>query len=124
VVPDGHVQAGEKIEKAFDYSQCETEQEALATIAEKASKSEKAAQTWSILSLVNEALKQNARSNSYQAATLPYRPTEVTPEEIEERMVRDAIRSGKSEAQARKLVRMLLAAEAEEAAESEVPATE
>lgn len=100
-IPEGHAQAGEKIEKAFDYKQVENESEAQAVIAEK---------KWSVVNMVNDVLKANARSNAYQAALLPYRPSEVTPEEIKERMVRDYIRLGIPEETARKQVEALLAA--------------
>lgn len=100
-IPDGHAQAGEKVEKTFDYKVCNTEDEANAVIADK---------KWSVVALVNDNLKANARSNAYQAALLPYRPSEVTPEEIKERMVRDYIRLGIPEDTARKQVEALLAA--------------
>jgi hypothetical protein len=102
-IPDGHAQAGEKIEKTFDYQVCNTEAEALSVIAEK---------KWSVTALVNDNLKANARSNAYQAALLPYRPSEVSPEEIKERMIRDYIRLGIPEDTARKQVEALLAASA------------
>ena len=101
-IPDGHPQAGEKIEKAFDFKQVENETEANSVIAEK---------KWSIVGMVNDVLKANARSNAYQAALLPYRPSEVSPEEIQERMVRDYIRLGVPEDVARKQVEALLAAQ-------------
>lgn len=100
-VPEGHAQAGDKIEKTFDYSQVETEAEAAKVIADK---------KWNIVTMVNDNLKQNARSNAYQAALLPYRPSEVTPEDIKERMIRDYIRLGIPEDTARKQVEALLAA--------------
>ena len=100
-VPEGHAQAGEKIEKTFEYKVCSNLAEATAVIEEK---------KWDIVSMVNDNLKANARSNAYQAALLPYRPSEVTPEEIQERMVRDYIRLGVSEDTARKQVAALLAA--------------
>ncbi len=100
-VPEGHAQAGEKIEKTFDYQVCNTETEALSVIADK---------KWSVVALVNDNLKANARSNAYQAALLPYRPSEVTPDEIKERMIRDYIRLGIPEDTARKQVEALLAA--------------
>lgn len=100
-IPEGHPQAGEKIEKAFDYSQVTSESEAQAVIAEK---------KWSIVGMVNDVLKANARSNAYQAALLPYRPSEVSPEDIKERMIRDYIRLGIPEDTARKQVEALLAA--------------
>lgn len=102
-VPEGHPQAGEKIEKAFEFSQCETEQEAQQVITDK---------KWNIVSMVNDTLKANARSNAYQAALLPYRPSEVSPEDIKERMVRDYIRLGIPEETARAQVDALLKASA------------
>ena len=100
-VPEGHAQAGEKIEKAFDYSQTDNDTEATSVIAEK---------KWSLTGLVNDVLKANARSNAYQAALLPYRPSEVSPEEIQERLVRDFIRLGIPEAAARAQVAGMMAA--------------
>ena len=100
-VPDGHPQAGEKIEKAFDYKQVENIDEANSVMTEK---------KWSLVDMVNDNLKANARSNAYQAALLPYRPSEVTPEDIKERMIRDYIRLGIPEDTARKQVEALLAA--------------
>lgn len=105
-IPEGHAQAGEKIEKTFDYQVCNTEAEANTVIADK---------KWSVVGMVNDVLKANARSNAYQAALLPYRPSEVSPEEIQERMVRDYIRLGVPEEMARKQVAALLAATAPQA---------
>lgn len=102
-IPEGHPQAGEKIEKAFDYSQVENDTEAASVIAEK---------KWNVVNMVNDVLKANARSNAYQAALLPYRPSEVSPEDIKERMIRDYIRLGIPEDTARKQVEALLAASA------------
>lgn len=100
-IPDGHAQAGEKIEKSFEYQQVTTEDEAKSVISEK---------KWSLVGMVNDNLKANARSNAYQAALLPYRPSEVSPDEIKERMIRDYIRLGIPEDTARKQVEALLAA--------------
>ena len=102
-VPEGHPQAGEKVEKPFEYQVCESEQEAQAVLTDK---------KWSILEMVNDVLRANARSNAYQAALLPYRPSEVSPEDIKERMIRDYIRLGIPEETARKQVEALLAATA------------
>jgi hypothetical protein len=102
-VPEGHPQAGEKIEKAFDYPETTSESEAQSVMAEK---------KWSLKEMVDEVLKANARSNAYQAALLPYRPSEVSPEDIKERMIRDYIRLGIPEDTARKQVEALLAAAA------------
>jgi len=101
-VPDGHAEAGTTIEKAFDYQEADTDVEALQVIADK---------KWSVKALVNDNLKANARSNSYQTALLPYKPSEVSPEEIRERMIRDYIRLGVSEADARRQVEGMVAAQ-------------
>jgi hypothetical protein len=100
-IPDGHDRAGEKIEKSFDFQLCDSETEATTLITEK---------KWSVVGMVNDTLKANARSNAYQAALLPYRPSEVSPEDIKERMIRDYIRLGIHEDTARKQVESLLAA--------------
>jgi hypothetical protein len=99
-IPDGHAQAGDKVEKTFEYKEVTSEAEAQEVIAEK---------KWSVVSMVNDNLKANARSNAYQAALLPYRPSEVSPDEIKERMIRDYIRLGIPEDVARKQVEALLA---------------
>jgi hypothetical protein len=100
-IPEGHPEAGQKVEKTFDYQVCDNEQEAQKVLDEK---------KWSIVSLVNDNLKTNARSNAYQTALLPYRPSEVPAEDIKERMIRDYIRLGIPEDTARKQVDALLAA--------------
>lgn len=99
-IPDGHPQAGEKVEKPFEYRVCNTREEADSVIAEK---------KWDVVAMVNDVLKSNARSSAYQAALLPYKPSEVSPEEIQERMVRDFIRLGIAEDVARAQVTSLLA---------------
>lgn len=100
-IPEGHEKAGEKIEKAFEHNVCDNETEAQQVIADK---------KMSVVGMVNDILKANARSNAYQAALLPYRPSEVSPEDIKERMIRDYIRLGISEDSARKQVDALLSA--------------
>ena len=91
---------GQSQERIFQYEQCETEAEATKVLTDKG---------WSIVSLVNDNLKSNARANAYQAALAPHRPSEVSPEDIKERMVRDYIRLGIAEDVARKQVEALLA---------------
>ncbi len=100
-IPEGHAQAGEKVEKTFEYPVCDSDVEAAKVITDK---------KWSIVGMVNDTLKANARSNAYQAALLPYRPSEVSAEDIKERMIRDYIRLGIPEDTARKQVDALLAA--------------
>lgn len=99
-VPEGHEQAGQKIEKSFDYGEVNTQAEAESVIADK---------KWSVVDMVNETLKANARANAYQTATAAYRPSTVSDEDIQERMVRDYIRLGFSEDVARKTIEGLLA---------------
>lgn len=99
-VPEGHADAGKKVEKSFDYSEVETVDEANQVITDK---------KWSLQDLVNDTIKANARSNAYQSALLPYRPSEVSQEDIVERMVRDYIRLGITEENARKQVTAMLA---------------
>ena len=96
-----HSQAGQKIEKEFDYQECETVAE-----AEKVAEDKK----WNLLDFVNDALKQNARANAYQNALAVYRPSEVSPDEIKARMVRDFIRLGLPEDVAKAQVDSILAA--------------
>lgn len=103
-IPEGNQNEGVKVTKSFQYTETESDQEAVKVISDK---------KWSLKDLVDEALKTNARSNAYQNALAPYRPTERTPEQIRADLIRDFIRSGKSEAQATRLVDMALAAEAE-----------
>jgi hypothetical protein len=100
-VPEGHPEAGQKIEKAFEYQVCENESEATKVMTDK---------KWKLLDMVNDTIKANARSNGYQSALLPYRPSEVSQEDIKERMVRDYIRLGVKEEAARAQVDALLAA--------------
>lgn len=96
-----HADAGKKIEKSFEYQECENVDEAQ-EVAEK--------KGWTLLSFVNDALKQNARANTYQNALAVYRPSEVSPDEIKARMVRDFIRLGLSEDVAKAQVESILAA--------------
>jgi hypothetical protein len=99
-IPEGHAEEGKKVEKPFEYPQVENESEA-ATVMES--------KKWKLLGMVNEALRRNARSNAYQNALLPYKPSEVPEENIVERMVRDYIRLGASEEKARAAVAKVLA---------------
>lgn len=99
-IPEGHPEAGKKVEKAFEFQVCQSTEEATQVLADK---------NLSILDMVNDKLKANARSNAYQAALLPYRPSEVSQEDIVERMVRDFIRIGITEENARVMVQTALA---------------
>jgi Glu-tRNA(Gln) amidotransferase subunit E-like FAD-binding protein len=104
-IPEGHPESGTKIEKSFEYKVVDNEQEALSVIADR---------KWSIVGMVNDNLKANARSNAYQNALMPYKPSEVSPEDIKERMIRDFIRMGLSEEQARANVESTLKALADQ----------
>jgi hypothetical protein len=86
--------------RSFKYDICENDAEATAVIEKK---------KWSVIGMVNDAIKANARSNAYQNALMPYKPTEVSQDDIVERMVRDYIRLGLSEEQARNMVTSAIA---------------
>lgn len=106
-VPDGHPEAGKKIEKAFEFQVCESNDEAQTVLDTKTKDN---VSGWTLADLVNDKLKANARSNAYQNALAPYRPSEVSPEEIKARTIRDLIRLGMSEEQATAMVESGLAA--------------
>ena len=99
-VPEGHPEQGKKIEKVFEFQVCENDSEAQDVLTRK---------NLSIVDLVNDRLKASARSNAYQAALMPYRPSEVSEEDIIERTVRDMIRVGIPEQTARETVLALRA---------------
>lgn len=103
---------GKKVEKAFEYKETENDAEAQAVMAEK---------KWSLKDMVDEALKSNARSNAYQSALLPHKPSEVSQDDIKERMIRDYIRLGIAENIARAQVEAMLAAAGQQAETSEQP---
>lgn len=100
-LPNGepHPDAGKEIEKSFDFLEVQDADEANAVIAEK---------KWSLVDMVNKTLKANARSSAYQSALAVYKPSEMTPEEAKERMIRAAVRQGASEENARKMIEALL----------------
>ena len=104
---------GKKVEKAFDYKETESEAEAQQVMTEK---------KWSLKEMVDETLKANARSNAYQSALLPHKPSEVPQEDIKERMIRDYIRLGIPENVARAQVESMLA-NAAASAETSTPDT-
>lgn len=95
--------AGAEIEKPFSYTEVENEEQATSVISDK---------KWNLVGLVNRKLKADARSSAYQAELLQHKPvtTTATPDEIKERMVRDAIRMGLAESDARAYVDSMLAA--------------
>ena len=99
-VPEGHPEQGKKVEKGFEYDLCETDAEATTTIEGR---------KWTLVNLVNDKLKSSARSNSYQNALMPYRPSEVSQDDIKARMIRDYIRLGIPEDVATAQVNSLLA---------------
>ncbi len=94
-----HVDAGKQFTKEFDYQECETQEEADKVAADKG---------WSLLEFVNEKLMNGARASSYQNTLAVYRPSEVPPEEIKARMVRDFIRLGLPEDVAKTQVEAIL----------------
>lgn len=95
-----HEDAGKSIEKTFEYVECENESEAIDYITKK---------EWNVTDMVNDKIKTNARSNAYQTSTLVYKPSEVSQEDIVERMVRDYVRLGFNEEVSRAQVTSMLA---------------
>ncbi|MEM3038641.1 MAG: hypothetical protein QXE45_04520 [Thermoplasmata archaeon] len=98
-VPEPHPDAGQRLTKTFTYDQVESDSEAIDVIKAKG---------WSLTELVNDKLKSAARANAYQNALAPYRPSEVPPDQIRERVIRDLIRVGVPEDVARRQVEGLL----------------
>lgn len=94
---------GTKIEKEFSYQQVENDTDVNQVLKDK---------QWTVADLINEALKANARSNAYQNALAPHKPSEVSADDIKERMVRDYMRLGVPENIARAQVESLLSAQA------------
>jgi hypothetical protein len=97
----GHQDAGKQFEKEYDYVECENADEATKVAEDKG---------WTLLEFVNDKLMNSARSSSYQNALAVYRPSEVSPDEIKARMVRDFIRLGLSEEVAKTQVESILSA--------------
>lgn len=100
VPADAPADAGKELELPYTFDIAESEDEALQVATEK---------KWSVLSLINDKLRTSAKSNAYQAQVAKYRPSEVSPDDIKERILRDFIRMGISEDIARKQVEALLA---------------
>jgi hypothetical protein len=96
-----HQDAGKQFEKEYDYTEAESADEAVKIAEEKG---------WTLLDFVNDKLMNAARSSSYQNALAVYRPSEVSPDEIKARMVRDFIRLGLSEEVAKTQVESILSA--------------
>jgi hypothetical protein len=93
--------AGTSENLPFKFAVCESDADVSKILAERKK---------TVLQLVNDWLKTNARSNAYQNAGLPYKPQTVSNEDIKERMVRDYMRLRIPEAMARQQVEALLAA--------------
>ena len=74
--------------KTFTYPQVETEDEAFEFLRDKET---------NVVQVVRDIQKANARSNAYQNATVIYKPTTVSAEDIRLRMIKDFIRQGASE---------------------------
>lgn len=96
-----HPDASKKIEQSFDYVECENDEDVQKVMTDK---------KWSLIEMVNDALKANARSSAYQNALAVYKPSEVSAEDIKARMVRDFIRLGMTEEAAKNLVESSTAA--------------
>lgn len=102
IKPEQSHMAGKKYEKTFSFPQVSDNDEAEAVCKAK---------EWTLVDFVNDALKSNARSSAYQAESALYRISEVSPDEIRERMIRDYIRLGVPEDVARTQVTALLNAQ-------------
>lgn len=83
-VPDGHPEQGNEVKKTFSYVNCTDDAQAVATLKDR---------KWKLRDIINDKIKASARSNSYQNALMPYRPSEVSQADIRARMIRDLIRS-------------------------------
>ena len=96
-----HQDAGKQFSKEYDFTECSSVSEAEQVAADKG---------WSLLEFVNDKLMSSARSASYQNALAVYKPSEVSPDEIKARMVRDFIRLGLNEDVAKAQVDSILSA--------------
>ena len=105
-VPEGHPEQGNKIDKTFDYIECIDDRQAVAMLDER---------KWKLRELINDKLKASARSNSYQNALMPYRPSEVSQADIRSRLIRDLVRSGVPETIAITTINAALEAQAQRA---------
>lgn len=101
IKPEQSHRAGEKYKKSFSYAQVSNDAEAQAVCEAK---------EWTLVDFVNDALKSAARSSAYQSELSLYAKSEVSAEDIKERMVRDYIRLGIPEDVARNTVNSMLAA--------------
>lgn len=101
-VPKGHADTGKAVEKSFTFPVCVDNEDVLAKVME--------IKGWSLVEMINDALKANARSNAYQLALAPYRPSQRTPEQIREDIIRDFVRTGIPEEAARRTVESMFAA--------------
>lgn len=103
VPKDSPVEAerGKTEEKSFSFRQIATVEDAEAVIKAK---------EWALVDMVNKQLKANARSNAYQAAMAPHKVSDVPPEQVFERTVRDMVRQGIPETMARELLKNTLSA--------------
>lgn len=105
-IPESHPSAKDAqgnrvtIEKEFTFQVVTNDEEALAVMAYK---------QWSLVEIINDILKANARSSAYQTALAAYQTSEVPAEKIRERMIKDFIRLGMSESAATAAVDSALA---------------
>lgn len=101
-VPEGHPEAGKKIEKAFEYDVPENDEDTQSIMESK---------KWSLTDMVADATKANARASAYQKAVAAYQPVE-DPDKVRDLLIKNYIRMGVSEEIATKQVDALLAANA------------
>ena len=101
IKPEQSSRAGEKYEKTFSFAQVSTDDEANAVCVTK---------EWTLVDFVNDSLRSAARASAYQSELALYARSEVSADDIKERMVRDYIRLGIPEDVARQTVNSMLAA--------------
>lgn len=110
VPKDSPTEAGVKKTGSFTYLDAKNDHEAAQTIKTESSKQAagggpaKGANGWRLTSLVNQKLFDMARAAAYQKALTPYRPTTLSPEQMQEAAVTTLIRIGIPEAKARETV--------------------
>ena len=88
----------------YMYGQIDTEAENATELAQKVCE----VKEWKLVDFVNDALKSNARSNTYQKFLARHKVSKLTNEQMRERMVRQYMQMGASEEKARAQIESLL----------------
>lgn len=101
-VPDGPRNDGSKevdVDYSYDYDEIETAEELNKEFSEK-----------DLIALANARLKSTANSSARQKAIAPYAQDPNAPAAVKERMIKDAMKLGKSREVAEQFVDSLLGA--------------